>query len=166
MAQITLREKQIQTNGELPPVGTIISQFRLKKPNLSWIESRERIGAKSILNIFPSIDTSTCATSVREFNKRAAQIEGVTVYCISRDLPFAQKRFCGAEGIENVFTLSDYVDGQFGKEMGLHMIDGPLEGLHARAVIVLDEEGRILYTELVKELSSEPNYENAINALK
>lgn len=166
MAQITLREKQIQTNGELPPVGTIISQFRLKKPDLSWMESREMIGAKSILNIFPSIDTSTCATSVREFNKRAAQIEGVTVYCISRDLPFAQKRFCGAEGIENVFTLSDYVDGQFGKEMGLHMIDGPLEGLHARAVIVLDEEGRILYTELVKELSSEPNYENAINALK
>ena len=166
MAQITLREKQIQTNGELPSVGTIISQFKLKKPDLSWMDSNEMIGNMSILNIFPSIDTSTCATSVREFNKRAAQLDGVKVYCISRDLPFAQKRFCGAEGIENVFTLSDYVDGQFGKAMGLHMIDGPLEGLHARAVIVLDEEGRILYTELVKELSSEPDYENAINALK
>ncbi|TNF45703.1 MAG: thiol peroxidase, partial [Bacteroidetes bacterium] len=109
MAQITLREKQIQTNGELPLVGTIVSQFRLKKPDLSWMDSSEMIGVKSILNIFPSIDTSTCATSVREFNKRAAQLEGVKVYCISRDLPFAQKRFCGAEGIENVFTLSDYV---------------------------------------------------------
>jgi len=166
MAHITLREKQIQTNGELPIVGTIVSQFRLKKPDLRWMENSDMMGKKSILNIFPSIDTSTCATSVREFNERAGQLEGVKVYCISRDLPFAQKRFCGAEGIENVFTLSDYIDGQFGKAMGLHMIDGPLEGLHARAVIILDEEGRIIYTELVKELSSEPDYENAINALK
>ncbi len=166
MAHITLREKQIQTNGELPIVGTIVSQFRLKKPDLRWMENSDMMGKKSILNIFPSIDTSTCATSVREFNERAGQLEGVKVYCISRDLPFAQKRFCSAEGIENVFTLSDYIDGQFGKAMGLHMIDGPLEGLHARAVIILDEEGRIIYTELVKELSSEPDYENAINALK
>lgn len=165
MTQITLRDKIIHTNGKLPEVGSKIEEFKLKKNDLSWFSSRELQGKKVILNIFPSIDTSTCATSVREFNKRAAELSNVTVYCISRDLPFAQKRFCGAEGIENVYTLSDYIDGAFGKQLGIHMIDGPLEALHARAVIVLDEDGIIIHSELVSELSSEPNYEAAIKAI-
>jgi thiol peroxidase len=165
MTQITLRDKIIHTNGNLPEVGSKIYEFRLKRNDLSWFSSSELKGKKVILNIFPSIDKSTCATSVREFNKRAAELSNVTVYCISRDLPFAQKRFCGAEGMENVFTLSDYIDGAFGKLLGIHMTDGPLEALHARAVICLDESGTVIHSELVSELSSEPNYEATIKAI-
>ena len=118
-----------------------------------------------MLNIFPSIDTSTCATSVRTFNAKAAALENTKVLCISRDLPFAQKRFCGAEGIENVINLSDFNTGKFGKDYGLEIIDGVFTGLHARAVVVVDEQGTVRYTELVSEIANEPNYESALATL-
>lgn len=118
-----------------------------------------------ILNIFPSIDTGTCAASVRNFNKEAASLENRVVLCISRDLPFAQNRFCGAEGIENVVMLSDFKTGQFGKDYGLEITDGPLAGLHYRSVIVIDPNGKITYTEQVTETVNEPNYEAALSSL-
>jgi thiol peroxidase len=122
-------------------------------------------GYRLVLNIFPSIDTGTCATSVRTFNEKASQLANTKVLCISRDLPFAQKRFCGAEGLENVINLSDFNTGSFGKNYGLEIIDGPLAGLHSRVVIVLDENGTILHTEQVSEIANEPNYEAALAVL-
>jgi thiol peroxidase len=122
-------------------------------------------GSKLVLNIFPSIDTGTCATSVRKFNESASQLENTKVICISRDLPFAQKRFCGAEGLENVVNLSDFKDGSFGKSNGLEIVDGVLAGLHSRAIIVVDEKGTVVYTEQVPEIANEPNYEAALASL-
>jgi thiol peroxidase len=122
-------------------------------------------GSKLVLNIFPSIDTGTCATSVRTFNATAAQLENTKVLCISRDLPFAQKRFCGAEGIENVVNLSDFKDGSFGKTNGLEIADGVLAGLHSRCIIVVDGNGSVIYTEQVPEIAHEPNYEAALAVL-
>ena len=122
-------------------------------------------GSKVVLNIFPSIDTGTCAASVRQFNKEAVELNNTQVLCISRDLPFAQARFCGAEGIENVINLSDYGTGTFGKNYGLEITDGPLQHLHSRAVIVLDENGTVRYTEQVPEIVDEPNYKAALEAL-
>ena len=118
-----------------------------------------------MLNIFPSIDTGTCATSVRTFNAQANALQNTKVLCISRDLPFAQKRFCGSEGLENVINLSDFKEGAFGKNYGLEIIDGPLAGLHSRVVIVLDENGTILHTEQVNEIADEPNYQAALAVL-
>ena len=118
-----------------------------------------------VLNIFPSVDTGTCAASVRHFNESASKLENTKVLCISRDLPFAQKRFCGAEGIENVVNLSDFNSGSFGKDYGLEMTDGPLSGLHSRVVVVLDENGTVKYAEQVSEIADEPNYDAALNAL-
>ena len=117
------------------------------------------------MNIFPSIDTGTCATSVRKFNEKASGLTNTKVICISRDLPFAQKRFCGAEGLENVINLSDFKEGSFGKNYGLEITDGPLAGLHSRVIIVIDENGSILYTEQVSEIANEPNYEAALSVL-
>ena len=117
------------------------------------------------MNIFPSIDTGTCAQSVRTFNEKASKLENTIVLCISRDLPFAQKRFCGAEGLENVVNLSDFKSGEFGKNYGLEITDGPLAGLHSRVVIVLDENGTILHAEQVGEIADEPNYEAALAVL-
>ena len=118
-----------------------------------------------MLNIFPSIDTGTCAQSVRQFNEEAAELENTIVLCISKDLPFAQARFCGAEGIENVETLSDYRDGNFGKSYKVEFTDGPLKGLLSRSVVVIDEQGTVLYTEQVSETVDEPNYKAALEAL-
>jgi thiol peroxidase len=118
------------------------------------------------LNIFPSLDTGTCAASVRNFNKEAAGLKNTKVLCISRDLPFAQSRFCGAEGIENAITLSDFKTGKFGKDFGLEIIDGPLAGLHSRVVIVADEKGKVIYTQQVPEIVDEPNYSAALEKLK
>src|SRR5690606_21925843 len=123
-------------------------------------------GSKVILNIFPSVDTGTCAASVRKFNEEASELENTKVLCISRDLPFAQTRFCAAEGIKNVISLSDFRDQKFGKDYGVEFIDGPLEGLLSRAVIVLDEDHNLLYTEQVSETTEEPNYKAALEALK
>lgn len=165
MAIITFHETPIHTNGELPKIGSQIQDFKLLKDDLSVVDFNNFKGKKLIFNIFPSIDTGTCATSVRQFNQQASLLENTAVLCISRDLPFAQKRFCGAEGLANVITLSDFKDGNFGKTNGLEIIDGPLAGLHSRVVIVTDTNGIITYTEQVQELANEPNYEAALKAL-
>ena len=122
-------------------------------------------GKNIVLNIFPSIDTGTCATSVREFNKKAASLENTVVVCISRDLPFAQARFCGAEGVENVVMLSDFAMGSFGKQYQLEITNGPLANLHSRAIVVINTEGTVVYTEQVSEIAEEPNYDAALKAL-
>ncbi len=166
MATITLHEDKIHTLGTLPKVGTKATDFTLVAGDLSKKTLNDFKGTKLILNIFPSIDTGTCATSVKTFNKSAAELENTKVVCISRDLPFAQGRFCGAEGIENVIMLSDFIDGKFGKDYELTIIDGPLEGLHSRCIIAIDENATIIYTEQVAETTDEPNYEAALNALK
>jgi thiol peroxidase len=165
MASITLGGNPIHTSGELPKVGTKLADFKLVKNDLSLASLGDFAGSKLVLNIFPSIDTGTCATSVRKFNESASQLENTKVICISRDLPFAQKRFCGAEGLENVVNLSDFKDGSFGKSNGLEIVDGVLAGLHSRAIIVVDEKGTVVYTEQVPEIANEPNYEAALASL-
>ena len=151
--------------GDLPKVGEKANDFKLIQNNLSTASLADFKGTRLVLNIFPSLDTGTCATSVRAFNQKAANLKNTKVLCISRDLPFAQARFCGAEGIENAITLSDFVDGQFSKDYNLLMIDGPLVNLSSRAVIVLDENHNILYTEQVGEIVDEPNYDAALAVL-
>ena len=165
MALITLGGNPIHTNGELPAVGTKATDFNLIKTDLGTATLADFAGSRVVLNIFPSIDTGTCATSVRTFNEKASKLSNTKVLCISRDLPFAQKRFCGAEGLENVINLSDFKDGSFGKNYGLEIVDGPLAGLHSRVVIVLDENGTILHTEQVNEIANEPNYEAVLAVL-
>ncbi len=165
MATITLKGNTIHTSNELPKVGTQAPDFTLVKNDLSKSSLSDYKGSKVILNIFPSIDTGTCAASVRQFNQEAAELDNTMVLCISRDLPFAQARFCGAEGIDKVINLSDFATGDFGKNYGLQIVDGPLANLHSRAVIVLDESGKVLYTEQVGEIVDEPNYKAALEAL-
>jgi thiol peroxidase len=165
MAQITLKGNTIHTVGELPRKGDKAKDFTLVKSDLSRVGLADFKGQKLVLNIFPSLDTGTCAASVRYFNKAAASLANTKVLCISRDLPFAQSRFCGAEGIENVVTLSDFATGDFGKNYGLEIADGPLQGLHSRVVIVLDENGTVVYTQQVPEIVDEPNYQAALDIL-
>lgn len=165
MASITLGGNPIHTTGELPKTGSKAADFKLVKNDLSVASLADFAGSKLVLNIFPSVDTGTCAASVRKFNEKASQLENTKVLCISRDLPFAQKRFCGAEGLENVVNLSDFKDGSFGKGYGLEIADGPLAGLHSRVVIVVDENGTVSYTEQVSEIADEPNYDAALAAL-
>ena len=165
MAAITLGGNPINTNGSLPQVGSKATDFQLVKSDLSVATLADYAGSKLVLNIFPSIDTGTCATSVRTFNAKASALENTKVLCISRDLPFAQKRFCGAEGLENVINLSDFKEGSFGKNYGLEIVDGPLAGLHSRVVIVLDENGVVKHAEQVAEIADEPNYEAALASL-
>jgi thiol peroxidase len=165
MAAITLGGNPINTTGLLPAVGTILANFNLVQTDLSIATLDTFKGKRLVFNIFPSIDTGTCAASVRKFNEAAANLDNTTVVCVSRDLPFAQKRFCGAEGLENVINLSDFQDGSFGKSNGLEIIDGPLAGLHSRVLIVTDTDGTILYTEQVGEIADEPNYAAALAAL-
>jgi len=165
MATVTLGGNPIHTNGELPKTGSKAPDFKLVNTDLSIASLADFAGSKVVLNIFPSIDTGTCATSVRTFNAKASALSNTKVLCISRDLPFAQKRFCGAEGLENVINLSDFNTGNFGKDYGLEITDSVLAGLHSRVVIVLDENGIINYAEQVPEIADEPNYENALAAL-
>lgn len=165
MATITLGGNPIHTTGELPKVGSKAPDFQLVKTDLSLASLSDFAGSKLVLNIFPSVDTGVCATSVRTFNQKASTLENTKVLCISRDLPFAQKRFCGAEGIENVENLSDFKEGDFGKNYGLTMTDGPLAGLHSRVVIVIDENGVVTHSQQVPEIADEPNYETALAAL-
>lgn len=165
MASITLGGNPTQTNGELPKNGTQSPDFTLLRNDLSQVSLSDYKGQRLILNIFPSVDTGVCATSIRTFNKKAATLDNTKVLCISRDLPFAQARFCGAEGIENVETLSDFNTGKFGNDYGVTIGDGAFTGLHARAIVVLDEKGVVQHTEQVPEVGQEPNYEAAINAL-
>ncbi|MDY0781446.1 thiol peroxidase [Tenacibaculum sp. IB213877] len=163
MATITLKGNTINTCGTLPKVGSKAPEFNLVGVDLSRKSLSDFKGKKLILNIFPSVDTGTCATSVRNFNKEASGLENTTVLCISRDLPFAQGRFCGAEGIDNVVMLSDYATGDFGKNYGLEIENGPLAGLHSRCIVVVDENGNVSYTEQVPEIVDEPDYSNALN---
>jgi thiol peroxidase len=165
MADITLKGNPINTIGNLPKVGSKASEFSLKTVTLATNSLADFIGKNVVLNIFPSVDTGTCASSVREFNKQAAELKNTVVLCISKDLPFAQARFCGAEGIENVLMLSDFANGSFGKDYGLEITNGPLANLHSRAVIVLDANGIVIHTEQVADIVDEPNYEAALNAI-
>lgn len=165
MASVALGGKPLHTNGDLPTAGTTAHNFSLVKTDLSIATLNDFSGTRLILNIFPSIDTSTCATSVRQFNQLASTLENTKVLCISRDLPFAQKRFCGAEGLDNVLTLSDFNTGDFGKDYGLELIDGPMKGLHARVVVVLDENHKVTHVELVPDIKDEPNYDAALAVL-
>lgn len=165
MAQITLKGNPVNTTGNLPEVGSDAKDFSLVAKDLSTKTLNDFAGKNLVLNIFPSIDTGTCAASVRNFNKSAAGLENTLVLCVSRDLPFAQNRFCGAEGIENVVTLSDFKTGQFGKDYGLEILDGPLAGLNSRCVVIINAEGKVVYTEQVSEIVDEPNYDAALASL-
>jgi thiol peroxidase len=163
MAQITLRGNPINTVGELPAVGTAAPTFTLTGTDLGAVTSDQYRDKAVLLNIFPSVDTPVCAMSVRTFNERAAG-SGVSVLCVSNDLPFAQNRFCGAEGIENVKTASAFRDS-FGADYGITITDGPMAGLLGRAVVVVGADGKVAYTELVPEIGQEPNYDAALAAL-
>jgi|SRR5210317_1574761 len=165
MATVTLKGNTIHTLGALPKVGEQAPNFRLAKTDLSNATLEDYKGQKLILNIFHSLDTGTCAASVREFNKAATSLDNTKVLCISKDLPFAMARFCVAEGIENVEMLSDFRDGSFGRDYNLLFTDGPVEGLLSRSIIVLDENGTVTYSEQVAEVVEEPNYDAALAAL-
>jgi thiol peroxidase len=162
MANITLKGNPIETVGELPKVGSKVPDFSLQKQDLSRVSLKDFPG-KKVLNIFPSIDTAVCATSTRKFNELAGK-RGITVLCISEDLPFAQKRFCGAENLDKVVTLSGFRTS-FAKDYGLEIKTGPLTGLMSRSVIVLDENNTVIYNEQVPEIAQEPNYEAALSKL-
>jgi thiol peroxidase len=165
MAKITLKGNVINTVGNLPAKGSAAADFKLTNSSLAEVSLSSYSGKKKVLNIFPSIDTATCALSVRKFNQEAASLAGTVVLNISADLPFAQKRFCAAEGIANTESLSTF-RSSFAKDYGLAISDGPLAGLCSRAVLVLDQENRIIYSEQVSEIANEPNYAAAIQALK
>ena len=166
MAQVTLKGNPIHTSWNLPSVGEACPDFTLTRLDLGETSLVDLEGKRVVLNIFPSLDTPTCATSVRTFNARAASIPNTAVLCVSMDLPFALKRFCGAEGIDRVETLSAFRNQEFGKIFGLQLVDGPLRGLLARSVVVLDENGTVVHTELVPEIAQEPNYNAALDIIE
>ncbi len=165
MATVTLKGNPVKTCGDLPAQGSSAPDFTLVKQDLSEVSLKDYQGQRLILNIFPSIDTPTCQMSVRAFNEKAAQLDNTAVVCVSADLPFAQGRFCGAEGIENVGTASTFRSSAFGQDYGLTFTTGPLLALLARAVVIIDTDGKVIYTELVNEIADEPNYDNALAAL-
>lgn len=165
MAQVKLKGNPVKTSGNLPALGSKAPQFRLTGTDLADVSLDAFEGKKVVLNVFMSLDTSTCATSVRRFNKELADRGDTAVLCISRDLPFAHARFCEAEGIDGVTSLSEMRDRSFGRDYGIEIENGPLEGLLARSVLVLDRDGTIVYTQQVEELSAEPDYEAALAAL-
>ncbi|HFC8542670.1 thiol peroxidase [Neisseria weaveri] len=164
MAQVTLRGNAVEVGGEFPVKGASAPDFSLTAGDLSQKTLADFAGKRKVLNIFPSIDTGVCAQSVRTFNEKAAALANTAVLCVSADLPFAQGRFCGAEGIENVTMLSSF-RSSFAKEYGVAMESGPLAGLTARAVVVLDENNAVLHSELVPEIAQEPDYQAALAVL-
>jgi thiol peroxidase len=164
MATITFKGNPVRTAGDLPKVGSRAPDFRLVKQDLSVATLADFKGKKKVLNVFPSIDTGVCATSVRTFNKKAAGRGDVVVLNVSADLPFAAKRFCGAEGLQNVETLSTF-RGSFLRDYGVEMTDGPLAGLASRAVVALDANDRVVYTEQVPDIAREPDYDKALAAV-
>jgi thiol peroxidase len=159
MAKITFKGNAVNTNGQLPAVGSKAPDFKLVGAGLNEISLADYKGKRVVLNIFPSLDTGVCATSVRQFNKWVSDKENTVVICVSKDLPFAQSRFCGAEGLNNVITASDFRYNNFATDYGVLMTDGPLAGLMARSVVAIDENGKVSYTELVPEIVQEPVYE-------
>ena len=166
MAETKVGGNPVHTAGDLPATGQPAPAFTVVKGDLSPISLNDLTGQRVVLNIFPSIDTPTCAASVRRFNQAAANLENTTVLNVSMDLPFAMSRFCGAEGLSNVVNASDFRDGSFGQAYGVRLVDGKLEGLFARAVVVVGEDGTVLHTELVPEIAQEPDYDAALAALK
>ncbi len=164
MAQTSLGGNPVNTIGDLPSVGSVTPSFTVTKADLSDITPADLAGRRVVINIFPSLDTSTCATSVRKFNELASGLDNTTVLCVSADLPFAQARFCGAEGLTNVTTGSTF-RSDFGVAYGVKMTDGKLAGLMARSVVVLDENGKVLHSQLVPEIAQEPDYDAAVAAL-
>ena len=164
MARVTLKGSPFNTSGTLPQKGAPAPDFTLVKTDLSEISLSDFKGQRLLLNIFPSIDTPTCAQSVRQFNEKAAGLDNTQVLCVSQDLPFAQARFCGAEGLDRVIPASAF-RSRFADDYGVRLTDGPLAGLAARALVIIDEQGRVSYTQLVEEIADEPDYEAAIQAL-
>ena len=166
MSKVTLQGNPVNTIGELPAVGSKAPDFSLVGTNLSDVKNTDFKGKRLVLNIFPSLDTATCAASVRHFNVDAAKLDNTAVICISKDLPFAHSRFCAAEGIANVVSASEFRGNAFAKAYGVMITDSPLQGLLARAVVVVDIDGTVLHTELVPEIANEPNYQLALDSLK
>lgn len=166
MAKTHFKGTEINTNGNLPVVGSVAPNFTLVKGDLSDGSLSDFRGKRVVMNIFPSVNTGVCAASVRRFNKEAAALNNSIVLCISKDLPFAQGRFCGAEGIENVVMLSDFRNNDFVNAYGVLLTDGPLKGLLARSVVIIDENGKVLYNQLVSDIVEEPDYEAALAVLK
>ncbi len=166
MSQITFKGNAIHTAGSLPQVGKAAPDFRLTKADLSDTSIKDFRGKKVVLNVFPSLDTPVCAASVRRFNQEASGLNNTVVLCVSRDLPFAQTRFCAAEGLKNVVTVSEYKDSSFSDAYKVKIVDGPLAGLFSRAIVVVDETGKVTYTEQVPEIAQEPDYGKALVALK
>jgi thioredoxin-dependent peroxiredoxin len=165
MAQTFLGPNAVNTIGDLPKVGSAAPDFTLVNSDLKPAHYKDYSGKSIVLNIFPSVDTGVCATSVREFNKRAASLNDTVVLCVSKDLPFALKRFCGAEGIDKVVTLTDFRNEGFARNYGVELIDGGFKGLCARAIVVIDKQGKVKHTELVPQIGQEPNYEAALKAI-
>ncbi len=165
MATIKLGENNVETVGTLPQLGNAAPNFTLTAQDLSLKNLSDYRGSRVILNIFPSIDTGVCATSARKFNEEASKLNNTKILCVSKDLPFAQKRFCAAEGIKNLEMLSDFRDGNFGKNYGVEMTSGALQGLHSRAVVVLDKNGKVIYSQQVPNIGEEPDYTSAISSL-
>lgn len=167
MGHITLRGNPVDTQGDLPAVGSKAPPFTLVKTDLTEISLRDLEGRRVLLNIFPSLDTPTCAMSVRRFNEAASSsLRNTVVLCISADLPFAMSRFCGAEGLQDVVPASVFRSPEFGRDYGVRIATGPLAGLLARAVVILDEGGKVIYTQQVTEIADEPDYQAALDALK
>ncbi|WP_026852803.1 thiol peroxidase [Geothrix fermentans] len=165
MAKVTLKGNPLNTAGDLPKVGSAAPAFTLVRTDLSEVSNKDLAGQRVVLNIFPSLDTPTCAASVRKFNARANEKPNTTILCVSEDLPFAQKRFCGAEGLDNVVPASAFRTPDFGKTYGVTLVDGPMKGLLARAVVVVDGAGKVIHTELVPEIAQEPDYNAALAVL-
>ncbi len=165
MAQTKLGPNSANTIGELPAVHSSAPDFVLTANDMKDVSLKDFAGKNVVLNIFPSVDTGVCAASVREFNKRVAEMDNTVVLCIAKDLPFAMKRFCGAEGIDRAITLSDFRSRGFGKSYGVELTDSAFAGLFARAVVVLDSAGKVKHTELVPQIGEEPNYEAALKAI-
>ncbi|WKK78691.2 thiol peroxidase [Marivirga salinae] len=166
MAEVTLGGNPLNTVADLPAKGQKAPDFKLVKTDMTEVSLSDYKGKNVILNIFPSVDTGVCAMSVREFNEKAASLDNTVVLCISKDLPFAQARFCGAEGIDNALPLSNFRNDSFGKDYGVELIDGGFKGLNARAVVVVNPDGEVLYNQLVPEIGNEPDYEKALEAVK
>jgi thiol peroxidase len=166
MAQVKFKGNPVTTAGSLPAVGQAAPNFTLTKTDLSDVSLKDFAGKKLVLNIFPSIDTPVCAASTRKFNEELNKLENTAVVCASRDLPFALNRFCGAEGLKNVIPASELRNTSFSDAYGVKVTAGPLAGLFSRAVVVVDEKGKVVYTEQVAEITQEPNYQAAIDALK
>ena len=165
MAKITLGGKETNTIGNLPEVGSDAPDFLLVSKDMSEKTLASYHGQKVILNIFPSVETGVCSASARRFNEEASKLENTRIVCVSKDLPFALHRFCEAEGIDNLDTVSNFRDGSFAKAYGVLLIDGGFQGLNARSIVVIDEEGKVKHTELVPEIGQEPNYEAALSSL-